>query len=116
MAGVLGGRAPLVAMLGAGPLEVEQPDGKRRRYYLSGGFAQVRSDQLTVLAEQCSLAGDLNPQEVLEEIEQVRNMPADSPAAAQRRRELLAAERVKLRMARAQQKGGEGQAGKHAEG
>ena len=101
LAGVLGGHAPLVAMLGAGPLSIEMVGGERREFYLAGGFAHVRYDTATILAEQCVPAETLDPEAVRAEMEEARSLPADSPPAAERRREVLAAARVKLRMARA---------------
>src|ERR1700752_4877290 len=60
--GVLPGRAPLIGRLGYGELRTVQ--GKTtHRYYVEGGFAQVRGDVVTVLtakalpAEEVSLAG-----------------------------------------------------------
>jgi len=46
---VLVGHAPVVASLRPGVLDV-QIDGGRRRLYVSGGFAEVTPDRLTVLA------------------------------------------------------------------
>jgi F-type H+-transporting ATPase subunit epsilon len=100
LAGVLGGRAPVVALLGAVPLDVERIDGQRTSYYLSGGFAQMREDVLTILAEQCVPVEQLDPQQVTEEVAKAKAMPTDSPQAAARRREVLTAARMKLRVAK----------------
>src|SRR5207253_820214 len=46
--GVLPGRAPLIGRLGLGELRLRRgPD--TRRYFIEGGFAQVRSNVVTVL-------------------------------------------------------------------
>jgi F-type H+-transporting ATPase subunit epsilon len=48
--GVLPGHAPLVALLGAG--EVTYRVGRTERYLaLSGGFAEIGSDHVTILAD-----------------------------------------------------------------
>src|SRR5882724_5910032 len=58
--GVLPGRAPLIGRLGPGELRLQQ-HGTARRLFVDGGFAQVRSNVVTVLtprampAEQISL-------------------------------------------------------------
>src|SRR5207245_2006519 len=46
--GVLPGRAPLIGRLGAGELRLRQRNTSRR-YFVDGGFAQVRADVVTVL-------------------------------------------------------------------
>lgn len=50
--GILAQRAPLLTQLGAGLLRVELADGGKRQLFLSGGFAQMVEDRLTVLAEE----------------------------------------------------------------
>src|SRR5207248_1114908 len=49
--GVLPGRAPLIGRLGAGELRIQQR-GATRRYYVDGGFVQVRSDVVTLLTHK----------------------------------------------------------------
>lgn len=50
--GVLAHRAPVVVQLGTGTLSVQQADGKLRRFAISGGFAQVNKNRLTLLSEK----------------------------------------------------------------
>lgn len=54
--GILAGRAPLIAMLNKGLLVIEQPDDVRRGLRVEGGFAEMRDNRLTVLAEQAAQA------------------------------------------------------------
>src|SRR4051794_3341928 len=49
--GVLPGRAPLIGRLGFGELRT-RTDGTIRRYFVDGGFAQVRDDVVTVLTSR----------------------------------------------------------------
>ena len=51
--GILAGRSPLVAMLGAGRMRVQEPGGKEHRFFVAGGFAQVRDNAVTLLTEEC---------------------------------------------------------------
>jgi F-type H+-transporting ATPase subunit epsilon len=46
--GILPGRAPLIGRLGPGELRIKRGD-KTDRFYVDGGFAQVRADVVTVL-------------------------------------------------------------------
>jgi len=52
--GVLPGHAPLLALLGQGPLEI-QSGGTRVRAAVDGGFLHVANDRVDVLAEHATL-------------------------------------------------------------
>jgi F-type H+-transporting ATPase subunit epsilon len=56
--GVLPGRAPLIGRLGAGEMRITT-GGQMQRYYVDGGFAQVRANVVTVLTDRA-----LRPQEI----------------------------------------------------
>jgi F-type H+-transporting ATPase subunit epsilon len=65
--GILPGRTPLIGRLGFGELRTRS-GGAIRRYFIDGGFAQVRDDVVTVLTNRAipadqvdtvSAAGDL---------------------------------------------------------
>jgi F-type H+-transporting ATPase subunit epsilon len=51
--GVLRGHAPLLALLGEGPLRVRASDGEHR-FHIAGGFLQVANDVVTVLSEHAA--------------------------------------------------------------
>src|SRR2546421_113268 len=57
--GVLPGRAPLIGRLGYGELRVRH-DGQTAHYFIDGGFAQVRSNIVTVLTPRAIKASDIN--------------------------------------------------------
>ena len=57
--GVLPGRAPLIGRLGYGELRAQQ-GGTTRRYFVDGGFAQVRSNVVTVLTARAQKAEDID--------------------------------------------------------
>lgn len=50
--GVLAKRAPLLTQLGSGLLRVEEASGEWRELFVSGGFAQMVDDRLTLLTEE----------------------------------------------------------------
>jgi len=50
--GILPRRAPLLTQLGAGLLRVEEAAGAKRELFVSGGFAQMVDDKLTLLTEE----------------------------------------------------------------
>jgi F-type H+-transporting ATPase subunit epsilon len=49
--GVLHGRAPLIGRLGFGELRIRQGDHVKR-FYIDGGFVQVRADVVSVLTDR----------------------------------------------------------------
>jgi F-type H+-transporting ATPase subunit epsilon len=57
--GVLPGRAPLVARLGFGELRIRH-GSDIQRYYVDGGFAQVRSNVVTVLTPRAIKAEEID--------------------------------------------------------
>jgi F-type H+-transporting ATPase subunit epsilon len=57
--GVQAGHVPLVAELRAGLLEFVS-NNQRGYVYIGGGFAEVRPDRMTVLADEAELAGEIS--------------------------------------------------------
>jgi F-type H+-transporting ATPase subunit epsilon len=58
--GVLRGRAPLLCKLGIGVLKLTSgAPGSERRFFIDGGFAQVRENAVTVLTQAA-----LEPQQI----------------------------------------------------
>jgi F-type H+-transporting ATPase subunit epsilon len=57
--GVLPGRAPLIGRLGPGELRTRR-GAETRRYYVDGGFAQVRANVVTVLTPRALRAEEVN--------------------------------------------------------
>jgi F-type H+-transporting ATPase subunit epsilon len=51
MVGILPGHAPMIALLGAGPLTLTVPGGGEESFYLAQGVMQVEENEVTILAE-----------------------------------------------------------------
>ena len=77
--GVLPGRAPLIGRLGFGELRTRR-GGDVRRYYVDGGFAQVRQNVVTVLTPRAIRAEDINTGEAQRALEAAL-APARTPEA-----------------------------------
>src|SRR5437764_15069050 len=56
---VLPGRAALIGRLGPGELRIRD-GGRTRRFFVDGGFAQVRADVVTVLTPRALKAEDID--------------------------------------------------------
>ena len=57
--GVLPGRAALIGRLDSGELRVREGEGARR-FFVDGGFAQVRGDVVTVVTPRAQRAEDID--------------------------------------------------------
>ena len=65
---VLPGHAPLVTALHAGVIFATDATGAGRRAFISGGFAEVRPTQVTILAERVRRIEELTRKQIDEEI------------------------------------------------
>jgi F-type H+-transporting ATPase subunit epsilon len=95
--GVLPGRAPLIGRLGYGELRTNRA-GHIRRYFVDGGFAQVRANTVTVLTPQAIRAEDLDPARIAAQMEGARQA-APTPEARAMQQQVLNKGRAQLRVA-----------------
>jgi F-type H+-transporting ATPase subunit epsilon len=73
--GVLPGRTPLIGRLGFGELRTK--DGAvTRRYFVDGGFAQVRDDVVTILTNRAIPAADVDANAAASELEKAQSRKA----------------------------------------
>ena len=77
--GVLPGRAALIGRLGYGELRIRRGNDTRR-FFVDGGFAQVRSNVVTVLTPRALKAEEINPQAAADALEAAK-APAATPEA-----------------------------------
>lgn len=86
--GVLPGHSPLLGRLGYGELRTGTGAGANR-YFIDGGFAQVRDDVVTVLTNRAIPIAQLDPAAANAELEKARNRPAGGEYdAAERTRQM----------------------------
>jgi F-type H+-transporting ATPase subunit epsilon len=67
--GIAPGHAPLLTALIPGPVRVVLQDGVEQIYYVSGGFLEVQSGVVTVLADTALRANDVNEAAALQAIQ-----------------------------------------------
>ena len=99
LVGVLGGRGPMVTVLGSGPLTVQEAHGGRSVYFVTGGFAQFRRNVLTVLTGECLVIDRIDPEAAWREIQQAQSLPRETPPQKEAREEALQAARAKFKLA-----------------
>lgn len=95
--GVLPRRAPLIGRLGSGELRIRR-GATVRRFFVDGGFAQVRDDVVTVLTPRAIPAEQIDPATVRAQMEAAL-APADTPEARAAQQKTLDKARVQLRIA-----------------
>ena len=94
--GVLAGRAPLVAMMGVGRMDIETAEGNELHYFIAGGFAHVRENAMTILAEECTPLDALNAEEAWDELQTARKIKPEDEREEAVRRQLVETARVKF--------------------
>src|SRR5207244_13126443 len=98
--GVLPGRAPLIGRLGYGELRTRaEGSGAPKRYFVDGGFAQVRDDIVTVLTSRALASADIRPVAVTQELEQAKERKATTEAELTEKARSIARARAMLRVA-----------------
>src|SRR5438552_3684854 len=96
--GVLPGRAPLIGRLGTGELRTKKA-GVTKRFFVDGGFAQVRNNVVTVLTERALKAEEISPEAALAALHKALE-PAPKPEEQAAHEKAQQRARAQLRIAR----------------
>jgi F-type H+-transporting ATPase subunit epsilon len=72
--GILAGHTPLIGRLGFGELRTKSGE-TTRRYFVDGGFVQVRNDVVTVLTQRAIPAQQLDPASAAKDLEVLGSKP-----------------------------------------
>ncbi|MHB1425407.1 MAG: ATP synthase F1 subunit epsilon [Gemmataceae bacterium] len=101
--GVLPGRAPLIGRLGYGELRLRR-GMEVRRYFVDGGFVQVRANTVTVLTSRAFRAEDIDTTAVSHTL-QAALTPAPTPQVQEEQLKTQERARAQLRVARHREEG-----------
>jgi F-type H+-transporting ATPase subunit epsilon len=101
--GVLPGRAPLIGRLGFGELRVKR-GGQTQRFYVDGGFAQVRANVVTVLTGEALPAAEISQEEAARALETALKPATGDAVDVQLKQQARA--RAQIRVARHASAGG----------
>ncbi len=96
--GVAPGRAPLIGRLGFGELRTRS-GGAVHRYFVDGGFAQVRDDVVTVLTNRAIEAAKVDAPAAQAELEQAQARKATTEVDQATKAKTIARARAQLRVA-----------------
>jgi F-type H+-transporting ATPase subunit epsilon len=86
--------------LGSGLLRIEQVDGSKRQLFVSGGFAQMIEDKLTVLTEEAIEPSSLDVTLAESAAAAVAEMTAANAAEIERKQRAAHRARAMARVAR----------------
>ncbi len=95
--GILPGRSPLIGRLGYGELRTREA-GATKRYFVDGGFAQVRDDVVTVLTGRAIPAGQVDTTAAAKELEMAQARRATTDDEQVEKARAVARARAQLRV------------------
>lgn len=84
--GILAHRAPLLAKLGSGPLRLDLADGQTRTFFVSGGFAQMKGETLSILSDEAKPAEEIDRATAEAALREAQALRGDTPEAAEKKR------------------------------
>ena len=95
--------SPMLGRLGNGEMRITL-DGHVERYYVEGGFVEVKDNVVSLLTQRAVRAESLNLAVAIEQLEAARNRPANTPelmairdrAVSQARAQMHVAQRASL--------------------
>jgi F-type H+-transporting ATPase subunit epsilon len=96
--GVMAGHVPIVSALKPGILEYLDATNQRHYIYVGGGFVQIGTDTVTVLADEARLAVDLDVAEAERTLEEARRALRGEDSAVSSSEALLEIERATARI------------------
>ncbi|WP_435010585.1 ATP synthase F1 subunit epsilon [Tundrisphaera lichenicola] len=96
--GVLPGRSPLIGRLGYGELRTKSL-GQTRRYFVDGGFAQVRDDVVTILTNRAIPSFVVDAQAAERELEKARALRGSTEQDQAERTRAIERARAQIRIA-----------------
>ncbi|HSI73636.1 MAG TPA: ATP synthase F1 subunit epsilon [Fimbriimonas sp.] len=101
--GVLVGHAPLIAALKPGMVEYADATGNRHFVYVGGGFAEVRGDRVTILADEAAPAREIDISEAEHRLEEARKALRGEPSSVTQENAVMEIDRAmsRIRAARA---------------
>ena len=70
--GVMVGHQPIITTIRPGILEVEYADGISKKYFVSGGFAEVTNERCIVLTDEAINIDDFKKNDIANKIEKIK--------------------------------------------
>jgi F-type H+-transporting ATPase subunit epsilon len=99
--GILTDRAPLLVKLGVGPLRIQLPGGQSRTYFIDGGIAQMKSNNLTILTNEATLPENIDAESARAEFAEAQARRTTDAKGQQDREHAMARGSMKQKLAAA---------------
>ncbi len=93
--GVFANHAPVMSTLRPGVVEVKMADGSETKFYVRGGFADVSTSGLSLLAEYAVATSDVDEAEIDQQIKNAEEDVADAKSDAKREKAQLMLDQLK---------------------
>jgi F-type H+-transporting ATPase subunit epsilon len=97
--GILTGRAPLLIKLGTGPLRLDVAQGRSQYFFVSGGVAQMRENQLTIVTGEAIPSDEIDYETARAEYAEASAARTSDEKSARDRENRLQRARAKQAMA-----------------
>src|SRR5215212_9568065 len=95
--GILPGRAPLIGRLGYGELRIKR-GGRTERFYVDGGFVQVRADVVTVLTPRAMPAQEIKPAAARQALEAASAAQKKAASTEEQEKQLAAQDKARAQL------------------
>ncbi len=99
--GILPGHTPLVGRLGYGSLRIRTA-GQVKRYFVDGGFVQVRDNVVTVLTQKAVAAAEIELEAAMNDLEKARGLTAKNELEMVEKSKAISRARALIRVAERQ--------------
>lgn len=96
--GVLPKHAPLVSGLCFGELRIKLADGKTERFYISGGYVQIKGEHVYVLTQKALDAAKLDPAALQAELDAAKALPKGTPEELEARQRAIDEAKLKIKV------------------
>lgn len=97
--GILTDRAPLLMKLGLGEMRLDLPNGQKQIFYVEGGVAQVKDNNLTILTQEATPAAEISAESARAELAEAEARRTTDPASFESRQKQLARARARIELA-----------------
>lgn len=86
--GIAPQRATMLTRLGEGPLRLDLARGQTRWFFISGGFAQMKANRLTILTRQALPSDEIDSQYIQQTRQQAQSIRGTDDQSVQQRWQL----------------------------
>ena len=101
LVGILTNRAPLLVKLGVGPLRLDLANGQKQFFFVDGGVAQMKDNELTIVTGEATSAEELDYEAARAEYAEAAARRAVSPEEIDDRDRQMRRAKMKQEMAAA---------------